>query len=53
MSLFEVTATSDLAHVDAHSFAATLLEVSALLDLHPALPCLLLALVFHFCLLHL
>ena len=43
---------ADLAHVDAHSLAAALLKVSALFDLHTAVPGLLLPLKFHFCLLH-
>jgi len=43
---------TDLAHVDAHPLAAALLQIPALLDLHTAPPCLLLALVLYLSLLH-
>ncbi len=49
--MWEVCKT-DLAHVDAHSLAAALLQIPAPLDLHAAPPGLLLALVLYLSLLH-
>jgi len=50
--MFWEVCRTDLAHVDAHPLAATLLQIPALLDLHAAPPHLLLALVLYLSLLH-